>query len=58
LPVQAVYWQRYAEAELRAGNAAGVRAIFSRCLLACLAPDLWATYLRFIKQVATAAAPD
>ncbi|EIE19849.1 Suf-domain-containing protein, partial [Coccomyxa subellipsoidea C-169] len=49
-PTAALYWQRYAEAEIRAGNVSGAKSVFSRCLLTCLSVDLWRTYLRFIKQ--------
>jgi cleavage stimulation factor subunit 3 len=44
-------WIRYAEAELAAGNAAGVRDVFARCLLTCRNVELWFVYIRFIKKV-------
>jgi len=42
---------RYAEVEIAAGNAAGVREIFNRSLLTCKHVELWFVYIRFIKKV-------
>ncbi len=37
------------------GKVAEVKAVFGRCLLHCFSMELWVTYLRFIRQVSTAA---
>ncbi|CAL8466443.1 g5979 [Coccomyxa elongata] len=57
-PTAAVYWQKYADIEIRAGNESGAKSVFSRCLLTCLSVELWRTYLRFIKQINEARGPE
>ena len=48
-PTAAPVWTRYANAELEAGNAAGVRSVFSRCLVSNLTVELWSRYLAYVK---------
>ncbi|WIA36938.1 hypothetical protein OEZ86_008179 [Tetradesmus obliquus] len=49
-PTAVGIWTRYVEAEMAAGNAEGVKAVFGRCLMQCPSVDLWFMYLKFIKK--------
>ncbi len=43
-------WCRYAELELAAGNMAGLKSIFQRCLMQVPSLELWALYMKFIRR--------
>lgn len=49
-PTAPLLWNRYAELELATNNLDNLRNIFARCLLACPFPDLWHTYIKFVKK--------
>ncbi|KAG2445865.1 hypothetical protein HXX76_000469 [Chlamydomonas incerta] len=49
-PTKADVWCKYAELELGAGNMAGLKAIFQRCLMQVPSLELWALYIKFIRR--------
>ncbi|PNH11275.1 Cleavage stimulation factor subunit 3 [Tetrabaena socialis] len=43
-------WCKYAELELGAGNLAGLKTIFQRCLMSVPSLELWSLYMKFIRR--------
>ncbi|KXZ55915.1 hypothetical protein GPECTOR_2g1466 [Gonium pectorale] len=49
-PTKADVWCKYAELELAAGNLAGLKVVFQRCLMSVPSLELWSLYMKFIRR--------
>eukprot|EP00884_Botryococcus_braunii_P006013 jgi/Botrbrau1/15412/Bobra.43_2s0038.1 len=57
-PTAGGLWKRYAEFEMAAENNQAAKQIFARSLLNCLLPDLYHTYVHFIRKMNSAKGVD
>jgi len=57
-PTSAATWRGFIEFEMKLGNTADVKSMFSKCLLKCKNLDLWRTYIKYVKRLNDVSTPE